>query len=70
MSKSLGIGVVAEEVENQGQWDLLKELGCDKAQGYLMARPMSKEHATVYIEENLREQPEAKTAKNRQFKIA
>ena len=32
--------VVAEGVENQECYDLLKNLGCDAAQGYLIARPM------------------------------
>lgn len=36
----LGMTVVAEGVEEQAHWDLLKEMGCDQAQGYLMARPM------------------------------
>jgi diguanylate cyclase (GGDEF)-like protein/PAS domain S-box-containing protein len=32
--------VVAEGVESQTVWDVLKMLGCDAAQGYFMARPM------------------------------
>jgi diguanylate cyclase (GGDEF)-like protein len=37
---SLGLKVVAEGVENRGTWELLKEAGCDIAQGYYLARPM------------------------------
>lgn len=36
----LGMIVVAEGVEDEKTWDLLAELGCDQAQGYLMGRPM------------------------------
>lgn len=35
-----GIRVVAEGVETQVQLDLAAELGCDRAQGYLIGRPM------------------------------
>lgn len=37
MAHSLGIGVVAEGVENEAQWALLRERGCDLAQGFLMS---------------------------------
>jgi diguanylate cyclase (GGDEF)-like protein len=39
LSKSLNIVVVAEGVETAGQLELLRELGCDQAQGYLISRP-------------------------------
>ena len=37
---SLGLRVVAEGVENRGTWDLLREAGCDMAQGYYVGRPL------------------------------
>jgi EAL domain-containing protein (putative c-di-GMP-specific phosphodiesterase class I) len=37
----LELSCVAEGVERPGQADRLKELGCDYAQGFLLARPMS-----------------------------
>ncbi|MDQ6679447.1 MAG: EAL domain-containing protein, partial [Pseudomonadota bacterium] len=43
MAHSLGLGVVAEGVESEDQLALLRELGCDEAQGYLLGRPMSAE---------------------------
>ena len=40
MARSLGVDVVAEGVETQEQIEELKRLGCYRAQGYLLARPM------------------------------
>jgi EAL domain-containing protein (putative c-di-GMP-specific phosphodiesterase class I) len=41
LSQSLGLEVTAEGVENQFQRDTLVQLGCQQAQGYFYARPMS-----------------------------
>jgi diguanylate cyclase (GGDEF)-like protein len=40
LAHGLGIGVVAEGIETQAQWDRLRELGCDFGQGYLFSRPV------------------------------
>ncbi len=40
MAKKLNITAVAEGVETQADWNLLRGLGCDVAQGYFIARPM------------------------------
>jgi len=40
MAHELGMRVVAEGVETQGQCDLLRAAGCDLGQGYWFARPM------------------------------
>ncbi|KQV47368.1 two-component response regulator [Pelomonas sp. Root1217] len=40
MGRRLGVCTVAEGVETVEDWRLLAELGCDVAQGYLIARPM------------------------------
>ncbi len=45
MAHSLNLRTVAEGVENQEQWNLLKHLGCDLIQGYYLSRPMSAEAA-------------------------
>ena len=41
VAKKLGLKAVAEGVETRADWDLLKSLGCDAAQGYLIAKPMA-----------------------------
>jgi diguanylate cyclase len=40
LAKGLGLTTVAEGVEDEETWKLLDELGCDVAQGFLIARPM------------------------------
>ena len=41
MAKDLGCTVTAEGVETEAQLHILEELGCDHAQGFLIARPVS-----------------------------
>ncbi|GIL05983.1 MAG: transcriptional regulator [Betaproteobacteria bacterium] len=40
MAKQLGLRTVAEGVEDRDDWDCLRALGCDLAQGWFVARPM------------------------------
>ena len=40
MARHLGMKSVAEGVEERVDWDFLRTLGCDVAQGYFIARPM------------------------------
>ncbi|CCD87877.1 Diguanylate phosphodiesterase (fragment) [Bradyrhizobium sp. ORS 285] len=40
LSHELGYRVVGEGVETADVAELLRELGCDEAQGYLFAKPM------------------------------
>ncbi|HEY2630078.1 MAG TPA: EAL domain-containing protein, partial [Usitatibacter sp.] len=41
MSRSLDVEVVAEGIETEEQLEELKRLGCQRGQGYLLARPMT-----------------------------
>jgi len=41
MARELQIKSIAEGVETQEDWDTLKSMGCDTAQGYFIARPMN-----------------------------
>jgi len=41
IGRKLGLTTVAEGVETRKEWDMLAGLGCDLAQGYLIARPMT-----------------------------
>lgn len=40
LGHDLGLTLVAEGVEDEATLDLLRDYGCDIAQGYLLARPM------------------------------
>ena len=40
LARKLKLETVAEGVETRAEWDLLKSLGCQTAQGYFVARPM------------------------------
>ncbi len=43
MARALGMGVIPEGVETEGQLDRLCALGCDHAQGFLLSRPLPAE---------------------------
>ena len=46
LGHSFGAKVLAEGVEEEAQAAVLRDLGCDQAQGYLFARPLSVRDAT------------------------
>ncbi len=52
LGQMLGMKLVAEGVETQQVWDELQTLGCDIAQGYLMAKPMSADALIQWIRIN------------------
>jgi two-component system CheB/CheR fusion protein len=46
MAKTLGLTVVAEGVETREQLEVLRNLGCDIVQGYLLSKPLSSDALT------------------------
>ena len=52
MAHAVGMNVVAEGVETADQLALVRELGCEYAQGYLFARPLPAEAATAFLAES------------------
>ena len=52
MGQRLNVTLVAEGVESVADWRLLRKLGCDLAQGYLVARPMPGEELLHWIKSN------------------
>jgi len=50
LGRSLGLNTVAEGVESTDAWDMLKEFGCEEAQGYLLSRPIPAEQFTAWLE--------------------
>ena len=57
----LGLSVVAEGVETSAAWKLLREMGCDVAQGYRVARPMAAGPATQWLVERVVRGPAERT---------
>jgi diguanylate cyclase (GGDEF)-like protein len=49
LGHSLGLSVVAEGVEDEVTWDQLASLGCDVAQGYFMARPLTADDLETWL---------------------
>ena len=49
LGHNLDLRVVGEGVETQETWDILRESGCDSAQGYLLARPMAVEQLGQWL---------------------
>jgi EAL domain-containing protein (putative c-di-GMP-specific phosphodiesterase class I) len=40
IARRMGMNVVAEGIETEDDWHLLREIGCDLGQGWFIARPM------------------------------
>jgi len=69
LGHQLGLRVLAEGVETQAAWELVRTVGCDMAQGYYFARPLPAHELTPWLPEArgvqgdyCREMPEANPA--------
>ncbi|NOX32453.1 MAG: EAL domain-containing protein [Deltaproteobacteria bacterium] len=49
LCRNLGLGVVAEGVERRTQLDILRELNCEKIQGFYFSKPVNKDKAADLI---------------------
>jgi diguanylate cyclase (GGDEF)-like protein len=45
----LGFTVVAEGIETERTWELLRDYDCDEGQGFLLARPMTADHFDIWF---------------------
>lgn len=52
MAHALGLTVVAEGIEEEAQFNCLRDNACDSAQGYLMSHPSPPERIDVMLEED------------------
>ncbi|MEO8056699.1 MAG: EAL domain-containing protein [Burkholderiales bacterium] len=51
IAKRMGLRSVAEGVETEDDWRLLRELGCEHAQGYFIGRPMPSKDIPAWHED-------------------
>jgi len=52
LGHNLGLGVIAEGVENQRTWDELARFGCDAAQGFFMTPPLSAAKCSEWLRQD------------------
>ena len=50
IAKRLGMCCVAEGVETEDDWRLMRDIGCDQAQGYFIGRPMPAERLSEWLD--------------------
>ena len=50
MAHSLKLNVIAEGVETRQQFDFLRELGCNEAQGFLVSKPLAAADAFAFVQ--------------------
>ncbi|WP_137936031.1 EAL domain-containing protein [Chitinivorax sp. B] len=54
LGRSLGLHIVAEGVEDTEEWLLLKDLGCDLVQGYIVSKPREVNEFAAWLKQNQR----------------
>ena len=53
VARSLGMNTVAEGVETEMQAAVIRDLGCDKGQGYLFSRPLPASEVSAWLAKDL-----------------
>ena len=51
LGHNMGLTVVAEGIEDNATWEMLREMGCDVAQGYHIAKPMAADALQAWLEQ-------------------
>jgi diguanylate cyclase (GGDEF)-like protein/PAS domain S-box-containing protein len=51
LAHNLGRQVVAEGIEDEATWDMLRELGCDLGQGYYLSKPLPPDELSRWLSE-------------------
>ncbi|MCW5299139.1 EAL domain-containing protein [Herbaspirillum lusitanum] len=51
LGHNMGLRVVAEGLETLAVWNLLRQMGCDQAQGYFMSKPMPGDRLIEWLEQ-------------------
>jgi diguanylate cyclase (GGDEF)-like protein/PAS domain S-box-containing protein len=54
MANSLNIGIVAEGVETQSEYEMIRSLGCNEIQGYYFSKPRPAKVIESFMEEKFR----------------
>lgn len=62
MAKALGQTTIAEGVETQAQYDMVRALGCEEVQGFLLARPMAPDAVPDLVFQSRNERSETRNA--------
>ncbi len=60
MARGLKMEVVAEGVETDEQLSLLRELGCDKIQGYRCSKPLTEKEFIWWMDSSLSKETKRK----------
>jgi EAL domain-containing protein (putative c-di-GMP-specific phosphodiesterase class I) len=53
LSRSMGMRTIAEGVETPEQLSLLRTLGCDEIQGYLLSAPLSQDAFMAFLQDQV-----------------
>jgi PAS domain S-box-containing protein/diguanylate cyclase (GGDEF)-like protein len=62
LAHSIGIHAVAEGVETPDQLAILREMGCDFAQGFLISRPVELDALTTWLDQRVPDRVEPRVA--------